>query len=165
MRAAPRVVGCSSGAGGAPVPPRLLRRCGACAALLRCAALLGVFTANVGRADCADSFNQSERMCFQHSKWVQFFHEFSTAILINELCALGQFFCLVCWSLRCTCIDFEFGSALLEFGRFAGSTMGSDMLLFFNDLLKIRSVRILDTIVCSGDIALALLSGLGRPES
>ena len=30
-------------------------------------------------------------------------------------------------------IDFEFGSALLELGRFAGSTMGSDMLPFFND--------------------------------
>ena len=43
-----------------------------------------------------------------------------------------------CWSLWCSCIDFKFGNALLEFG--------SGFAWF---LLKIRSVRILDTIACS----------------
>ena len=37
------------------------------------------------------------------------------------------------WSLLCSWNDFEFGNALLAFGRFAGSTMGSDMLIFFRD--------------------------------
>ena len=31
-----------------------------------------------------------------------------------------------------SCIDFEFGNVLLDFGSFAGSMMGSDILLFFH---------------------------------
>ena len=99
---------------------------------------------------------------------------------------------ILCWRL-CPCMDFEFGNALLEFSRFAGSRMGSDMLLCFRDLFWrsglleywIRSyVRghcfgsSLRPDMCPSvallwlfsrawhvpkcDIALALLSGLGR---
>ena len=35
-----------------------------------------------------------------------------------------------------SCIDFEFGNALLEFGHFAFSVMGLDRLLFFRDFFR-----------------------------
>ena len=62
--------------------------------------------------------------------------------LINFVMVL----CL-CWYY----VDFEFGNALLEFSCFADSTVGPDsaLLLLLRFLLKIRSVRILDTIVSS----------------
>ena len=58
----------------------------------------------------------------------------------------------LCWSLWCSCIDFEFGNALLKFGSFSGSMMGLKCCSSVQFLLKIRSdqFRIHDTIVCSG---------------
>ena len=48
-------------------------------------------------------------------------------------------------------VHFEFGYALLEFGCFADSMVGPDSaVLLLRFLLKIRSVKILDTILCSG---------------
>ena len=41
----------------------------------------------------------------------------------------------------------------------------SDSAVLLSFLLKIRSVRILDTIVCSAALLLAVLSGLGRLET
>ena len=48
-------------------------------------------------------------------------------------------------------VSIMFGNALLEFGCFADSMVGPDSaVLLLRFLLKIRSVRKLDTIVCSG---------------
>ena len=50
-----------------------------------------------------------------------------------------------------------------EFGCFADSMVGPDIAVFLlRFLLKIRSVRILETIVCLGDIVSAVLSCLGH---
>ena len=53
-------------------------------------------------------------------------------------------------SLYWYCVVFEFGKALLEFSCFADSMMGPDSAVLLRFLLNIRSVRILDTIICLG---------------
>ena len=59
---------------------------------------------------------------------------------------------------RWYCVDFEFGNALLEFCCFADSMVGPySAVLPLRFILKIWSVRILDTILCS-EILLWLFS-------
>ena len=99
---------------------------------------------------------------------------FRRSLFIDVLCGLDSYFVFnlrnskiknLCCSLRSSCIHFEFGNALLEFRRFAGSIMGSDMLS--------SSAISAEDQVCQntgydrmfGDIALALLSGLRRRQS
>ena len=91
---------------------------------------------------------------------VRFMNSSTEIFLIDGLYGLGHLLRLQSWRFKIEnlcrswwwcCVDFEFGNALLEFGCFADSMVGPDSaVLLLRFLLKIRSVKILDTILCSG---------------